>query len=116
VSGLEEGFLRLWASLDASRGLPAPVQQHYFHPTRKWRFDFAWPDIRLAVELHGGIWRKKGAHNTGKAIHRDCEKSRAATKLGWTVLAYTTKDMEERPVQVIEEVAEVLRMRGSHAD
>ena len=109
MSGLEDGFLRLWSSLDASRGLPAPTRQYRFHPTRRWTFDFAWPDIKLAVEIHGGIWRPKGAHNTGTAIHRDCEKSREATKLGWRVLAYTTKDLQDRPVQVIEEVAEMVR-------
>lgn len=109
MSALEEGFLRLWASLDASRGLPAPVQQHCFHPTRKWRFDFAWPDIKLAVEIHGGIWQAKGAHNTGAAIHRDCEKNNAAIRLGWRVLSYTTKHMEHVPVQAIEEVAELVR-------
>lgn len=32
----------------------------------------------LAIEIQGGIWRKKGAHNTGKAITRDCDKSRYA--------------------------------------
>lgn len=54
-----------------------------------YRFDFAWPDIKLAVEVNGGIWLKKGGHNTGRGIERDLQKSGAAMKLGWTVYSCT---------------------------
>lgn len=35
-------------------GLPAPVTEHRFHPVRRWRFDFAWPDEHLALEIAVG--------------------------------------------------------------
>lgn len=35
-------------------GAPPFVREHRFHPTRKWRLDFCWPEQMLAVELEGG--------------------------------------------------------------
>ena len=72
-------------------GIPAPVRQHEFHPTRKWRFDFAWPDRKLAVEVQGGQW-VKGAHNRGTGMNNDARKNCAAVGMGWKVM-YVTGDM-----------------------
>lgn len=58
-------------------------------PGRQLRWDFGFPDAKLLVEVHGGIWRKKGAHNTGGAITRDCEKSAFAAGQGWRCFAVT---------------------------
>lgn len=58
-------------------------------PGRNWRFDFAVPSHRIAIEVQGGIWRAKGAHNTGGAITRDCEKAAHAAILGWRVMPVT---------------------------
>tara|TARA_R110002126_G_scaffold288065_2_gene441348 strand:+ start:900 stop:1049 length:150 start_codon:yes stop_codon:yes gene_type:complete len=32
-------------------GIPTPEAEYRFHPTRRWRFDFARPDKKLAVEV-----------------------------------------------------------------
>lgn len=60
-------------------------------PGRMFRWDFAFPEpsARLLVEVHGGIWMKRGAHNTGAAITRDCEKAAFATAQGWRHFAVT---------------------------
>jgi very-short-patch-repair endonuclease len=58
-------------------------------PGRDFRWDFAFPDHKLLVEVHGGIWRAKGAHNTGGAITRDAEKGAYAAGLGWRTFAVT---------------------------
>lgn len=58
-------------------------------PGRLFRWDFAFPAARLLVEVHGGIWRTKGAHNTGEAIQRDAEKGAYAAGLGWRTFAVT---------------------------
>ena len=70
-------------------GLPRPVEEFRFHPTRKWRFDLAWPDRKLAVEIEGGAW-SHGRHTRGKGFTRDCEKYAEALCLGWRVLRVTT--------------------------
>ena len=65
----------------------SPLREHVFHPTRKWRFDFAFPDNMLAVEIEGGYG---GRHQRG-GFKTDMEKYNAAAKLGWRVLRYTTR-------------------------
>lgn len=76
---------------------PQPEIEKEFHQLRKWRFDCAWVDQKIAVEIEGGIWRRKGAHNTGLAITRDIEKSNAALLLGWRVLRFTVQMLEKDP-------------------
>ncbi len=68
--------------------LEMPVQEYRFHETRKWRFDFAYPDQNLAIEVEGGIW-SGGRHTRGKGYEDDCEKYNTAALRGWTVLRFT---------------------------
>jgi hypothetical protein len=65
-------------------GLPFPICQHRFAQCigREWRFDFAWPAHKIALEVQGGIWIK-GAHADPKAILRNMEKQNYAALLGW---------------------------------
>jgi very-short-patch-repair endonuclease len=70
-------------------GLPVPEAEVRFHPKRRWRFDFAWPDRKLALECDGGIW-VGGRHGTGQGIERDCEKFSEAAIAGWRVMRVTT--------------------------
>lgn len=73
-------------------GLPRPTPEFSFHPTRKWRFDYAWPEFKLALENEGGIWRgyakgqAAGAHSHPLNIMRDKEKYSAAAVLGWRIV------------------------------
>lgn len=70
--------------------LPPPVPQYHFHPTRRWRFDFAWPEHRVAVEIDGLVWRPggKSRHTTPAGFRADLEKRNEATLLGWRVLHF----------------------------
>ena len=68
--------------------IPPHESEHRFHDTRRWRFDFAWPDIKLAVEVEGGTWAR-GRHTRGSGFAKDCEKYNAAVLLGWRVLRFT---------------------------
>ncbi len=70
-----------------SEGLPAPVFEHRFHPSRKWRFDIAWPERRVAVEVEGGIWTQ-GRHTRASGYNKDREKYNTAAAMGWQVLRY----------------------------
>lgn len=65
-----------------------PVRQFYFHPVRKWRSDFAFPDHKLLIEVDGGEWIN-GAHNRGAGKARDNEKDHAAIAMGYRVLHFT---------------------------
>lgn len=85
MSKLEETFA---AQLD-NAGLPAPTRELVFAPPRKWRLDFAWPELKVAVEIDGGTWIG-GRHSTGAGLDRDYEKHNAAALMGWTVLRFST--------------------------
>lgn len=65
------------------------VREHRFDPVRGWRFDFAWPQRKWALEVEGGTW-VGGGHNRGKGYQEDCEKYAAAALAGWRVLRATT--------------------------
>lgn len=65
--------------------LAMPEREHRFHPTRKWRFDLAWPELKLAVEVDGGTW-VQGRHNRGSSIEKEYEKGAEAAILGWRVI------------------------------
>ncbi len=65
-----------------------PVREHTFCQ-RKWRFDFAWPDQKIAVEIEGGT-RSMGRHQRHYGFEADCYKYNRAAMLGWRVLRFTT--------------------------
>jgi len=68
--------------------LPEPLREYRFYKARRWRFDFAWPDAVLAVEVEGAVW-SGGRHTTGTGFTADCEKYNSAAILGWAVLRVT---------------------------
>ena len=70
--------------------LPDPITEYRFHLKRKWRFDFAWPDQKLAVEIEGGTYRKS-RHTSGTGFHNDCEKYNAAVLEGWKVFRFDSR-------------------------
>lgn len=92
------------------RSAPPAIKRRYRTPTGKtkdWRFDFAWPSYRVAVEIEGGIF-VRGGHNRGVIYDENCTKYNAATLLGWRVLRYTTLDLRRRPMEIVEEVVSLL--------
>jgi len=68
-------------------GCPEPVREYRFHPVRRWKFDLAFPEQKIAVEIHGAVYRS-GRHTRGAGFVRDRAKIREAIKLGWRVLEY----------------------------
>lgn len=86
----------------------SPEREFRFHPTRKWRFDFAFVDEKVALELEGGTW-VAGAHTRGKHFAGDCEKYAEAALLGWLVLRATTDQVQSG--QAIAWVERALSMR-----
>lgn len=64
------------------------VTEKYFHKERKWRFDWAIPSLKIAIEYEG-LMSKKSRHTTVKGFTGDTEKYNAAQGLGWRVLRFT---------------------------
>ena len=78
-SGYNTAIVLAWIEEVGIRGTEV---EHKFHPTRKWRFDFAWPDRKLYLEVDGGIWTN-GRHVRGAALKSEWEKRNTATVMGW---------------------------------
>lgn len=74
-----------------------PLEREYrFHPRRGWRFDFASPAKRVAVEVErvvlkgrGKATRIEGRHVRPKGFEQDAAKYNEAAILGWRVLRVT---------------------------
>lgn len=95
-----------------SHGIPQPFVECVFHPTRKWRFDFAWNgctcsgvfhegpscgmgclnNSKVALEVQGGIFIQ-GRHSRGAAMLNEWEKLNAAAELGWRIIYCQPKDL-----------------------
>lgn len=95
--------------------MPAWETEYRFDPVRRWRFDFAWPTFRIAMEIEGGAhgrsiivhagkmatkggpvaikpgtrFRLGGRHNTGPGLEADLEKYNRAILGGWLLLRAT---------------------------
>ena len=65
-----------------------PTREYRFAPPRRWRFDFAWPLLNVAVEVEGGGF-VNGAHTRGEGFRRNCEKYNEAALMGWVVIRVT---------------------------
>lgn len=107
-SELEETFA---LNIRAAGLLPNMEREYKFHPTRKWRFDFAWPDYKIAAEIEGGVW-SQGRHVRGQGFIDDCEKYNEAVALGWTVLRFPEVFISDgRALEWLERIINNRRVR-----
>lgn len=89
MNALEEMF----ALQCEQAGFPAPLREYAAVPGRRFRWDFAWPDQRVLVEINGGTYAHMG-HSTGTGIARDYEKSNLAVLAGWKAFAFDRRMVE----------------------
>lgn len=94
-STLERKFLSMWDG-------PAPVREFVFAKPRRWRFDFAWPSRKVAVEIEGGVW-SGGRHTRGGGFIGDCEKYNEACFCGWQVYRLVGKTIVPEVLERIKE-------------
>lgn len=101
--------------------------EYRFHPTRKWRFDFAFPVYKVALEIEGGSYIRpvkchicgtqvlrrlkdgrmlpvyEGGGHHSSVFEQNAEKYNEAAILGWFVIRVTS-DMvnDDRAVDFVE--------------
>lgn len=83
---------KIFTALLRQAGLPDPEVEHKFHHKRKFKFDYAYPKVKLAIEVEGGLWIR-GRHNRASGYIRDMEKYNLANELGWNILRYTPQQL-----------------------
>lgn len=105
-SALETRFLGL---LRAAQ-LPAPVTQYEIRDGGRFvgRVDFAYPDLRIAIEADG--FRH---HSNRDAWQRDLQRRNRLTAAGWSILHVTWRDLEQRSHQLVHELRQILSFPGA---
>jgi very-short-patch-repair endonuclease len=92
---------RRLARLIKSSGLPSPASQFEVFDESGFvaRVDFAYPEIRLAIEAEGYRF-----HRDRQTWSHDLERRSALALLGWRVLHFTWEDVHDRPAWVINQI------------
>lgn len=103
-SKLERTFETRWRQLSG----PPLESEVRFHPTRRWRLDFAHLETKIGIEMEGGTWTQ-GRHTQGKGYANDCEKYNAAQLLGWRVFRLTSDMIREKPYQCLMPIIQAIR-------
>jgi hypothetical protein len=82
-------------------GLPEPTLQHEVIDAdgQVWRLDFAWPDLRVAVEYDGFDW-----HSDPVAFRRDRRKRAALRDMRWQVISIVFDDVRRRPYETVRDI------------
>lgn len=94
---------RVFRQLLREAGISGWVQQH---PFGGWAIDFAWPELKIAVEIDGWAF-----HRSHKEFQRDIRKRNALIVAGWLPLSFSWHDLTERPIGSIETVVGLIRER-----
>ena len=87
----------------------AHVREHLFALPRRFKFDFALMDYRIACEVEGGGW-SGGRHNSGVGFARDLRKYEIALREGWTV--YRCDPAMVANQQAIDTIRILISLRG----
>ena len=82
-------------------GLPSPVLQYEIvdRNWQTWRVDFAWPDVKVAVEYDGFDW-----HSQPESLSRDRQKRAALREVGWEVVSAVADDIRRRPWDMLRRI------------
>lgn len=70
------------------------IAEYRFNPQRRWRFDWACPKVKIAVEVEGGCFIQ-GRHSRGAGMIADMQKYNWAALNGWMVLRYTPQNLTQ---------------------
>lgn len=81
--------------------------EYRFHTDRRWRFDYAWPSAKIAVEIDGGQWQV-----TGRDLSREAERNNEAQIAGWCVLHFTSEQIDKRVLWCAEQVRRAFGLRA----
>ncbi len=88
--------------------LPVPVRQYAVRlGARRFRFDLAYPELRIAIELDG-----LAPHYGKERWQRDHDRHNATELAGWVTLRFTWWDVTERPYLVVAQVRAALQRAG----
>lgn len=85
-SKLELAFSREWVKTYGR----TIVREYKFHPRRMWRFDFAFPSVKVAIEIQG----YGRGHISYTGMYQDYQKNNSAIRLGWSIIYLMSEDLK----------------------
>jgi very-short-patch-repair endonuclease len=99
-------FLQYWRMVAPGQVLPIP--EYYFDLAlgRKHRFDWAFPEYRIGVEIDGGGWAPHGGRHAGDG---DREKLNIAASLRWLVFRFSPVMINRKPTECINMVLNAIK-------
>jgi len=74
-------------------GIPVPEREYRFCE-RRWKFDFAWPNSKIAIEVEGAIF-VDGRHSRGLGMIKDMDKYNRAALLNWKVFRFSGNHVKD---------------------
>jgi hypothetical protein len=84
--------------------------EFYFSTERAYRFDYAIPEYKIAIEQEGGIHMKgNSGHSSGTGIQRDMDKNNLALSQGWVIIRRTPDQI--CTTETIELIKSVIKQR-----
>jgi very-short-patch-repair endonuclease len=96
----DNAFEDRFRALVRRAGLPQPIAQY---PMSRYRLDFAWPELKVAVETDG--W---ATHGPRQAFEDDRARDAFLLAAGWRVLRVTYRRLDREPMLVAAQLAAVL--------
>lgn len=84
------------------------LKELQFDAERKFRFDYAIPEARVAIEIDGGAYIEGGGrHNRAQGFIKDMEKMNLAAAQGWRVMHFTPQ--QQYSMLAVQAVRDALR-------
>ncbi len=82
------------------------TEEYRFDADAKWRFDYAFPSLKVAVEIDGFGF----GHQAVNRLTDNNEKANAAVEQGWRILRYTSKQLGSHASceEAVDQVCRVL--------
>lgn len=77
------------------------VEEYRFSQKRKFRFDIAILELKVAIEYEG-LFAAKSRHTTSAGYTRDADKYNLAQLEGWMVLRYTAQNYKNITADIVE--------------
>lgn len=94
-SPLEEKFWYAWRS---AHGWLVPLQYQYEIDGGKYRVDFAYPGIKVAIELDGHQW-----HSSKEQFTKDRARQRELELQGWRFVRFSGQEIVKDPAACYEQ-------------
>ena len=86
------------------------IPEYRFHDKRRWRFDYALPEYKIAIEQEGAIWTQ-GRHTRGSGFAKDMDKYNTATSMGWSILRFTPTQLKKEYLECLRIIEETIKTK-----